>query len=133
MGGMIGLKSYDIRLLFNANTLDELIAIGGEIDYTRKGSDQDFLNRVILPRVADSITEHYVKGLPNSFRADYHNTIDEVTPLDPQLKETDNLGWHIGASGFQVDATVQWLNKMDGGIYDDIEKQFPEVFYWHLK
>lgn len=135
MGGMIGLKCLDVRLLLKVNSLDEMLNFipSHEIDYNIKGTDQDFLNRIILPKVADSLTEHYIKGMPNSFRSDYHNTIDEVElpGVKPELRETDNLGWHIGASGFQMDATVAFLKGLDGMC--PIEKQYPEVFYWHLK
>lgn len=135
MGGMCGFKAADIRILFNCQTLDCLLGHAPGIDYTIKGSDQDFLNRIILPRIANSFTEHYVKGMPNSFRDHYHSQIDDVdVGLPPHMRETDNLGWHIGASGFQVDATVKFLqlHGLNNEYFNKLEQPYPAVFYWQL-
>lgn len=135
MGGMIGFKSGNFRDRMAVQTFDDLIAISQGIDWNVKGADQVFLNRYVLPRVADSITEHFVLGHPQTFRGDCHNFIHDVDlGLPQEYKELNHLGWHIGASGFQTDQTILFLKKhgKNNDFYEDVEKQFPEIFYWMI-
>lgn len=139
MGGMIGFCSGPFRDRTGANNLGQLLlpAAGG-IDFTRKGADQDFLNRYVLPKVADSITEHFVLGHPQTFRGDCHNFIHDIDlkeiGVPDELKETNGYGFHVGASGFQTDAVVKFLEKYgkDNGYWEALEKQYPSTFYWQL-
>lgn len=136
MGGMCGFMSKEFREVTGWQSFADMMAVMREsgINFQRKGTDQEFLNRYVLPKVHTSITEHYIKGMPQSFRGDCHHEIQTVLKMPDYMKETDALGWHIGASGFQVDATLKFLvqHGIDNKHYDYIEKKFPNVFYWHL-
>jgi hypothetical protein len=138
MGGMIGLMSGPFRSRMGVNSFDELLSLSQGIDFTRKGADQDFLNRYVLPKVADSITEHFVLGHPQTFRGDCHNFIHDIDlkeiGVPDELKETNGYGFHIGASGMQTDAVVKFLQKHgnDNEYWEALEKQYPETFYWWL-
>lgn len=138
MGGMIGFKSGNFRDRMGAQSFDKLMALSQGIDYTRKGADQDFLNRYVLPKVADSITEHFVLGHPQTFRGDCHNFIHDIDlkeiGVGDELKETNGYGFHIGAAGFQTDNVVKFLQQYgkDNQWWDEQEKQFKDVFYWQL-
>lgn len=138
MGGMIGFMSGPFRDRMGVQSFGELLALSQGIDFNRKGGDQDFLNRYVLPKVADSITEHFVLGHPQTFRGDCHNFIHDIDLKEigvaDELKETNGYGFHIGASGMQVDAVVKFLQKYgkDNEYWGSIEKQYPETFYWRL-
>jgi hypothetical protein len=138
MGGMIGFMSGPFRERMGVKSFDELLSLSQGIDFNRKGADQDFLNRYVLPKVADSITEHFVLGHPQTFRGDCHNFIHDIDlkeiGVPDELKETNGYGFHIGASGFQTDAVVKFLEKhgKDNEYWEGLEKQYPETFYWHL-
>jgi hypothetical protein len=138
MGGMCGFMSGPFRDRMGVKSFDELLSLSQGIDFTRKGADQDFLNRYILPKVADSITEHFVLGHPQTFRGDCHNFIHDIDlkeiGVPDELKETNGYGFHIGAAGFQTDAVVKFLQKhgKDNEYWEALEKQYPETFYWHL-
>lgn len=138
MGGMIGFMSGPFRDRIGVKSFDELLALSQGIDFNRKGADQDFLNRYVLPKVADSITEHFVLGHPQTFRGDCHNFIHDIDlkeiGVPGELKETNGYGFHIGASGFQTDAVVKFLEKRgkDNEYWEGLEKQYPECFYWRL-
>ena len=138
MGGMIGFQSGPFRDRMEVNSFDDLLSLSQGIDFNRKGADQDFLNRYVLPKVADSITEHFVLGHPQTFRGDCHNFIHDIDlkeiGVPDELKETNGYGFHIGAAGFQTDAVVKFLQKhgKDNEYWEGIEKQYPEVFYWML-
>lgn len=135
MGGMIGVMSREFREVINCNTFDEMVNLKTDINYNGKGADQEFLNAAILPKVAGSITEHYVLGMPESFRGDCHRIIqDEDIKVEDVWRETNALGFHIGAAGYQTDNTIKFLKEhgMNNEYYDFIEKKFPETFYWQL-
>jgi hypothetical protein len=136
MGGMIGFMSGPFRNRMGVKSFDELLALSQGIDFNHKGADQDFLSRYVLPKVADSITEHFVLGHPQTFRGDCHNFIHDIDlkeiGVPDELKETNGYGFHIGAAGFQTDAVVKFLQKhgKDNEYWEGVEKQYPEVFYW---
>lgn len=138
MGGMVGFMSGPFRNRMSADSLDTLLAMDTGIDFTRKGADQDFLNRYVLPKVADSLTEHFVLGHPQTFRGDCHNFIHDIDlkeiGVPDELKETNGYGFHIGAAGMQTDAVVKFLENhgKDNEYWDGLEKQYPETFYWRL-
>lgn len=139
MGGMCGFMSGPFMNRMGARSFDELLSLAQGIDFNRKGSDQTFLNQYVLPKVHDSITEHYCLGMPQSFRGDCHHVIQDIPvnclELDTEaLKETNALGWHIGASGFQTDGTVKWLEKygVNNDYWSEVEKQYSSIFYWRI-
>jgi hypothetical protein len=138
MGGMIGFQSGPFRDRMGVKSFDQLLSLSQGIDFTRKGADQDFLNRYVLPKVADSITEHFVLGHPQTFRGDCHNFIHDIDlkeiGVPDELKETNGYGFHIGAAGFQTDAVVKFLqvHGNDNEYWEGLEKQYPEIFYWQL-
>lgn len=138
MGGMIGLQSGPFRERMGVKSFDDLMKLSQGIDYNHKGADQDFLNRYVLPKVADSITEHFVLGHPQTFRGDCHNFIHDIDlkeiGVGDELKETNGYGFHIGASGFQTDSVVKFLqvHGKDNEYWDELESQFKDVFYWKL-
>lgn len=141
MGGMIGFQAGPLMDRIGVRSFADMMQLSGGIDFNRKGADQTFLNTYVLPKVADSITEHYCLGMPQSFRGDCHHSIQDID-LTEELgnlsegiyKETNALGFHIGASGFQTDGTVKWLKEhgANNDYWHSIEKQFPETFYWQL-
>lgn len=136
MGGMIGFVCGAFRDRVGPRSWEEFLgmATGCGIDYHRKGADQDFLNRYILPRVHDSITEHYILGHPQSFRGDCFNYIQDIDVGPEWLRETNGYAFHIGAAGFQVDAVVKMLleHGKDNAYWAALEKQYKETFYWQL-
>jgi hypothetical protein len=138
MGGMIGFQSGPFRARMGVKSFDELLSLSQGIDFNNKGADQDFLNRYVLPKVADSITEHFVLGHPQTFRGDCHNFIHDIDlkeiGVPDELKETNGYGFHVGASGMQTDAVVKFLQKhgKDNEYWEGIEKQYPSIFYWML-
>lgn len=137
MGGMVGFMSKELRERIGCTTFEEMIALAPGMDYSRKGSDQDFLNRTILPRVANSITEHFILGMYQSGRGDCHHHIQDVpVPIRAELKESNLLVNHIGQAGCIVDPVLKFFKQhlapemMD--YYDEAEKLFPDVFYWQV-
>lgn len=137
LGGMIGMRPAYFTERMNIKTWKDLININPNYDWQTKGADQMFLRDVVYPRFAqhgsDSITQHYVLGMPNTFLSDYHNSIQPMELDIPfEMKESNNICGHIGAAGWYEAALFKFLRKHWGKFSDilEIEKQYSNIFYW---
>lgn len=140
MGGMCGFRPGYVNDRLKACddpkfVFEELLNLAPDIDYRRKGSDQDFLMRVIYPRVQDSITAHFVLGMRQVVpegNGMHYKISDIETPVDPVHKFLDTCAGHIGAAGYYETPMVKWLRHIDPfrGQYKDIERRFPRLMYW---
>jgi hypothetical protein len=136
LGGMVGFMPKHFKDRTGFKTWDEMFTVTN-LDFKRKGADQDFLNQFIYPKFAqpgaDSITQHYVLGMPNTFLSDCHSVIQPIElPIPFEYKESnDNVG-HIGASGWYSTATSKFINKHQDKFLDliEIEKEYSDVFSW---
>lgn len=136
MGGMVGFQSGYLRDRMQCDTWDKLVS-RGNYDFNVKGSDQDFMNREILPKVADSLTEHYFLGMPNSFRNHCffgQHIVDHITVngISEELKDSNHLVNHIGQAGFITEPVLKFFDRFGvfHGEIAEIEKQYPDIYYW---
>ncbi|MDJ0503775.1 MAG: hypothetical protein PX635_00805 [Nostocales cyanobacterium LE14-WE12] len=134
LGGMIGIKT-DTWTLRMPDSWDKLLQLNQHIDYKRKGADQTFLNETVYPAWAnkgsESITQHYLLGMANTFLNDWHNEVP--TYLDLNIpEETNTICGHIGASGWYETALFKFLRKYWNDYEDllSLEKKYPNIFYW---
>lgn len=134
MGGMIGFNvKYNWRL--GVNNWDELVN-QGNYDWNVKGTDQTFLNKFIYPKVAnsdDSITQHYMLGMRNTWLSDYHITVPNIDlGLQEGVQESNDVCGHIGAAGYYTGPLNRFLNKYYDQFEDlrEAESNYPDVFYW---
>lgn len=147
LGGMIGVipKYFTQRV---GNTWEAMLGDNG-IDFSRKGSDQNFLNHYIYPKFAtkgqDSITQHYFNGYANTFLSDYHTCTCPPTAghksdcpnntevsLPYNLADSNSVCGHIGAAGYYETAMFKFLRQY-WHEFDDllvIEKDYSNIFYW---
>lgn len=135
MGGMIGFRPAHLTSKLGVGTWDDMFSLGHGIDFRRKGADQDFLNKYVYPKVADSATEHFILGMKQNIQeADgRHYSIPDIeTDVDPIFKNTNDCAGHIGAAGYYETPTIKWLRHSDPyeSEYADIEKHFPKLFFW---
>jgi hypothetical protein len=134
LGGMIGFWKY-IRDYTGARTWEELV--NKNFDFKKKGTDQDLLNKFVYPGFANgnSITQHYVSGMPNTFLNDYHNQIEERTlpGVPAEYKDTNETCGHIGAAGYYTAPMNKILQKYRHLFKDleEIEKFYSKIFYWN--
>jgi hypothetical protein len=147
MGGLVGFRPgyLNDRLQLASRSLekiwDNLIALAPDIDFKRKGSDQDFMNRVIYPKCSDHATEHFIKGMPHNLIEGNgrHYLVDkDITILvDPKFEETNLLAGHAGAAGFYEAPTMKFLHYSDPFMneYQELESmpEFAQIFYWNTR
>ncbi len=134
MGGMIGFNHY-FKDYAKFQTWDKMMA--RDMRWDKKGVDQLFLQKYIYPFFAkhgeDSITQHYVLGMPNTFLSDYYDTIADITiPVDNEFRNTNDLCGHIGASGYYSTPMNYWLKKYSYLFEDlnEVEKKHKDIYYW---
>lgn len=138
MGGMIGIRPAYFTERAAVQSFSELMK-KCPFDLSTKGSDQHFLNGTIYPffgeKGTDSITQHYCLGHGHTFLSDFHNSIQDIAVpgVSEELKETNSICGHIGASGFYEPPTIRIINKYKYLFSDliEIEKLYPQIFYWN--
>lgn len=145
MGGLIGFRPGYLADRLNLNTTpermwDKLLSLAPDINYNVKGSDQDFLNRIVYPKCATHCTEHYIKGKAHDMPEGNgrHYQVPNITlPINPAFQETNLLCGHEGSSGFYEAPTMKFLRETDpfNNEYYDIEtaKEFDKIFYWRYR
>lgn len=127
MGGMIGFKPGDLSFILGVHTWEEFMKLGDGINYKRKGADQDFLNRYIYPKVAKSVTEHFVLGMRHDLAEEdgrHYSIPDYPIDVDPVFKVTNECAGHIGAAGCYDPPTQKFLNRTDPyrGDYGELNR-----------
>jgi len=135
MGGMIGFRPEYFTDRLKVQAWDQLMRLSENIDYKRKGADQEFLNRYVYPKTFDSATEHFVLGMKQNIPEGdgRHYSIPDIEiNVDLIYKETNSLAGHIGAAGYYEPPLVKFLNNIDPyrDEYKEIEKQYSSLFYW---
>jgi hypothetical protein len=133
MGGMVGFWKY-IRDYTGVNTWEKLV--DKKLDFKVKGMDQFLLNKHVYPGFSreDSIVQHYVLGMPDTFLSEYHTQIQDIDLKLPQdYKETNDTCGHIGAAGYYSAPMNKLIQKHRDKFLDleQIEKNYPTTFYWN--
>jgi hypothetical protein len=134
MGGMIGFTADAWTERTNTQSWTELLA-NANFDWKVKGSDQTFLNRTIYPMYAtqgnSSIIQHFILGMPNTFLDGYSNPIPDIAYMEAYSGSNDTCG-HIGAAGWYEAPMMRFLKQFKDRFTDilEVEKQYPEIFYW---
>ena len=135
LGGMVGFKCKHFTDYTGFKTWEQMVSI--DLDYQRKGADQDLLNRYVYPAFSkhgqDSITQHYILGMPNSFLSDCHNTIQDMEIDVPfEFKCTNDLCGHIGAAGYYTSPMLSFILKYNHLFSDlwELEKKYKDIYYW---
>jgi hypothetical protein len=131
MGGMIAFVQKNFAEITGFSTWDSMF-VNAHYDFNRKGADQDLLNQRIYPKFAqpgrDSITQHYILGMPNTFLSDWSNQIPDIG-IDG-FEGADDVTGHIGAAGYYIGQLLQFWEKHPDPEMDAIEKQFTNVAFW---
>lgn len=142
MGGMVGFRPgyvNDIMRITDKIELawDKLIAMAPGLNYHVKGSDQDFLNRVMYPKLCKNATEFFIKGMPHDLvegNGRHYSVPDVATGINPAFREIDRLCGHIGSAGFYEAPTMKFLRDEDPFVkqYEELETmpEFRSIFYW---
>ena len=142
MGGMVGFRPGYVNDIMKItqhpqDAWNNLMAMAIDIDYRVKGSDQDFLGRVMYPKLCQNATEHFIKGRPHDLvegNGRHYSVPTEPIAVSPKFVETNLLAGHVGAAGVYEAPTRKFLYYDDPfkSDYAEIEtmKGFEQLFYW---
>ena len=143
LGGMIGFCSREFREMTKLPLWDVLLTSEQGIDFNVKGSDQTYINKVLYPCFArkgqESITAHYIKGMPDNFLRNYHRDVPtgNLPFLDETLQDSNDITGHTGAAGFYETAMMKFIRRFEGQFNDieNNERKYNKsigknVFYW---
>ena len=152
LGGMVGFKPSVFIERTECRSFADLMK-RCHIDLSVKGSDQTFLNSFIYPLFAtkgrESITQHYFKGHGRTWLNDWHTCdcwkeacrqghkegcpLDVAVPISIEMKETNEISEHLGASGWNQQQTMNLIHKYKDKFEDiiEIESEYKHIFYWH--
>jgi hypothetical protein len=132
MGGMIGLtKNVKDKFPNFESILDYR-------DYNIKGTDQETLNAKLYPIYAahgtESILQHYILGMPNTFLSGYKNSFnnESLENVKEIYRQTNDTCGHIGAAGWYEAPMIKFLKIHDEfkDEYKELEKEYKHIFYW---
>jgi len=132
LGGMVGFTKHFKDQFNNYHSL-----VNG-YDLREKGSDQLLLVNRVYPKYAqhgsDSILQHYILGMPNTFLIGYKNTYNDepIENVNPRYKETNDVCGHIGAAGYYEPPMLKFLCRYDEykNEYKELESKYKQLFYW---
>lgn len=136
LGGMIGFIPKYFTMLTGLVNWEQMFK-NCDFDFQQKGMDQTFINRFLYPFFAkhgeDSITQHYVLGMPQSFLTDCHQVIQDMElSISYALRASNTVCGHIGAAGFYEPEMFRFLRpywrEFDALL--EIEREYPSIFYW---
>lgn len=122
MGGTIGLKGDVIRNKFSS--LNDLIK---GWDLQKRGSDQDLLNKRILPIVKDSLYTADLQAFRPTTNPGKENPIPGV---DPRLWESNLCCSFVGSAGINELETLRFFKRFDKIDYSEFEKEHSNICYW---
>lgn len=148
MGGMVGFIPKYFKDYTGYYSWDGMLK-GSKLHFDEKGSDQTFLCNSVYPFFslygADSITQHYFQGMPNTYLSDFRTCScdpirghvqgcanDTKLDLPQELKSTNNLCGHIGAAGAYMPVWDAFERKYHNDFEDlnNNEKEYSHIFYW---
>lgn len=149
LGGMIGFVPKYFVMRTGWNSWEEMIGQGSGNMWEQKGADQTFLSRNVYPLFAnkgsESIVQHYFNGYSNTFLSEFHTCTcpptaghrsdcpnDYPINLPEEMRDSNSVAGHIGASGFYEGAMFKFLRRYSDNFEDlqEIEKDYTNIFYW---
>jgi hypothetical protein len=112
MGGMVGFKGAFIR-----NNFVKFNLLTKNWNLNKRGSDQDLLNNVVLPKGKGSVYKS--SFLPN------------ILPgVNERLWESNLTCRHIGSAGAVDMEVLRFFKRFDKTDYSEFESSLPDIFYW---
>lgn len=128
MGGLVGFKTKEFRQLVPYKTFEQMIK---GVDLSLHGSDQNFLNKTIHPKIKHGLLLHKLKGAGVQ-AARIETSVPSL--IDRKYWTSDLISRYIGSAGVIDFELMRWFHSVDNDPkFDNFEKSFPQLFYWHWK
>lgn len=127
MGGMVAFKSAEFIKQTGFTTFEQMVR---GVDLGTHGSDQNFMNSTLMPKIKGDLLLHLGKGA--GCRAAVIQPIPESHPkLNKKLWVTDLISRYIGSAGVIDFELLRFFKSNDGDRgFVAFERKHPKIFYW---
>lgn len=127
MGGMVAFKSEDFKQATGYKSFEQMIK---GLDLRKHGSDQNFLNKFVLPKIKNKLFLHNLKGA--GCQAAVTKTVVPASgPVDKKYQYSDLISRYIGSAGVIDFELLRWFKTHDPNPkWDAFEKRYSDVCYW---
>lgn len=129
MGGMTGFRSNEFKKSVGHDSFYQMIS---GLDLRQHGSDQNFMNKSIHPKIKNNLLMHVLSGGGCEARHKI-TSINERKDIgiDKRLWESSNTCRFIGSPGVVDFELLRFFKRFDNDPkYDKFEREFPDIFYW---
>lgn len=127
MGGLVAFKTEDFKRDIGYTSFEQMIH--GQ-DLKKHGSDQNFMNKHIHPKIKRGLLMHKLKGAGIEAKV----TATEVPksgPVDKKLWVTDLISRYIGSAGVIDFELLRFFKSFEPDPkWDEFERKFKDIFYW---
>jgi hypothetical protein len=126
MGGMVGFRSEDFKRDTGYTYFEQMIQ--GQ-DLKKHGSDQNFMNKHIHPKIKDGLFMHKLKG--QGIEAKRIETRTPTGFVNQKLWVSDLISRYIGSAGVIDFELLRFFKSFDDNPkFDEFEKKFKNICYW---
>lgn len=126
MGGLVGFRSEDFKRDTGYTSFEQMIQ--GQ-DLRKHGSDQNFMNKFIHPKIKNGLFMHKLKGA--GIEAKVTKTEVKEGYVNKKLWTSDLISRYIGSAGVIDFELLRWFKDNDPDPkFDAFERKYSDVFYW---
>lgn len=127
MGGLVAFRSEDFKRDTGYTSFEQMVR--GQ-NLSKHGSDQDFMNKHIHPKIKKGLMMHKLKGA--GIEAAVTKTeVPKVGPVDKRYQHADLISRYIGSAGVIDFELLRWFKTHDQNPnFDAFERKFKDIFYW---
>jgi hypothetical protein len=127
MGGLVAFKSEDFKRDTGYTSFEQMIQ--GQ-DLKKHGSDQNFMNKFIHPKIKHGLIMHNLKGA--GIEAAITKTeVPAFGPIDKKLWVSDLISRYIGSAGVIDFELLRFFKSFDNDPkWDEFERKHKNICYW---
>jgi hypothetical protein len=126
MGGLVGFKAKEFKQDTGYKSYDQMIR---GLELSNHGSDQNFMNKFIHPKIKHGLLMHKLKG--QGIEAKRTETVVPSGHVDKKYIHSDLISRYIGSAGVIDFELLRWFKDHDPDPkFDEFERKYSDVMYW---
>lgn len=127
MGGLVAFRSEDFKRDTGYTSFEQMIK-GHKLE--QHGSDQNFMNKYIHPKIKHGLMMHNLKGA--GIEAKVTKTeVPASGPIDKKLWLSDLISRYIGSAGVIDLELLRFFRSVDPNPkFDEFERRHSNIMYW---
>jgi hypothetical protein len=129
MGGMCGFNTAKFKQMTGYKTFEGMVK---GLKLTEHGSDQNFLNSAVLPKIKNHVYDYYLDGhgCGGGYKMNHVPKV-KIPNVSENLWESNLTIRHIGGAGCVDMELLRFFQRFDKDErFDNFEKSYPQIMYW---